>query len=378
MRLLHTSDWHLGASEESARLMDDQKFFIDEIVRIVREEKIDAVMIAGDVYDRSVASAEAVSLYDYAMTRLCSEASVKVLEIAGNHDSSERLASCRELLSKAGLIVTGSLTAEPAVAEFDDVQIFMLPWFTEEKVKSLFPDKKDDIRSMTDAYRVVTDSLKEAFDKDKKHIVIAHAFITDSETSTSDRAAEIGFATQVSADVFEGFDYVALGHLHGPQDVNDHIRYSGTPMPYSFGREESQEKSVTVIDTDTMERKIIALPLLHARTSLEGTLEEVLHADISDEARNGYIRIRLTDSYVGLQIISELRSIYPNLLEISGRNYEGEDTTISLSMDEYEKIGNDPMEIFTHFCRDQLGGEPIERHRKMFMEVIDKVEEGRS
>ena len=130
MRLLHTSDWHLGASENNLSLWDDQKFFIDEICKIIESEKIDVVLIAGDVYDRSVASAEAMNLYDYAITKICADMKIPVVEIAGNHDSAERLANLSELLENSGLYVAGALSREPAVYEKDDVQIFMLPWIT--------------------------------------------------------------------------------------------------------------------------------------------------------------------------------------------------------------------------------------------------------
>ena len=233
MRILHTSDWHLGASENTLSLLEDQRYFIDEICKIIESEKVEAVLIAGDVYDRSVASAEAMNMYDYAITRLCVDMGVKVFEIAGNHDSADRLANLSKLHENSGLFVAGSLEREPRVYEEGDVQIFLMPWFTKEKVKTIFPEKADDIKTVEDAYAVVTSSLKEHFAEGKKHIVLSHAFITDSETSVSDRAAEIGFATQVGAFVFDGFDYVALGHIHKPQDVNDHVRYCGTPMPYS-------------------------------------------------------------------------------------------------------------------------------------------------
>ncbi|MBO5994953.1 MAG: exonuclease subunit SbcD, partial [Firmicutes bacterium] len=338
MILLHTSDWHLGASERNRGLKEDQRFFIDEICKIIKKENVDAVLIAGDVYDRSLASSEAIKLYDYAMTAICKDLNRQVLIIAGNHDSAERLASCSSLLAEVGLNVCGSLTREPEVVDLGDAEVFMLPWITEDKVKSIFPEKREEISGIEDAYRVVTDSFRERFTEGKRHIVLSHAFITNSETSTSDRAAEIGFATQVGASVFEGFDYVALGHIHKPQDVNDHVRYSGTPMPYSFGKEEKQEKSVTLIDTKDMSHRIVELPLLHKRTTIVGTKEELLHPELPEEVQNGYVHLKMTDEYVGLSMLSDLREIYPNLIEVEGKNFDSEDSTITLSMDEFERI----------------------------------------
>ena len=377
MRILHTSDWHLGASENTLSLLEDQRYFIDEICKIIESEKVEAVFIAGDVYDRSVASAEAMNMYDYAITRLCVDMGVKVFEIAGNHDSADRLANLSKLHENSGLFVAGSLEREPRVYEEGNVQIFLMPWFTKEKVKTIFPEKADDIKTVEDAYAVVTSSLKEHFAEGKKHIVLSHAFITDSETSVSDRAAEIGFATQVGAFVFDGFDYVALGHIHKPQDVNDHIRYCGTPMPYSFGKEEKQDKGVTLIDTDTMNIRHVSLPLRHKRTTIEGTLDEARHPQCSAEERDGYVRLVITDQYVGSGVISELRNIYPNLLEVAGKSYEGEETTISLTMEELEKMENDPVEIFKHFCLDQMAEEPAPHLVELFMDAVAEVEEGK-
>ncbi|MCI7019754.1 MAG: exonuclease subunit SbcD [Clostridiales bacterium] len=197
----------MGATEGEYDLLEDQYYFVDEICRIISERKVDAVLLAGDVYDRSVASAAAIRLYDYAMNRICREFNTKVLTIAGNHDSAERLSSCGQLLEKAGLYISGAAEREPKVISFDDTEVFLLPWITEEKVRSLYPEERESIGSLTDAYHVVTSHMRDRFSPDKKHIVVSHAFIINSETSTSDRAAEIGFATQVSADVFDGFDY---------------------------------------------------------------------------------------------------------------------------------------------------------------------------
>ena len=145
MIFLHTSDWHLGATGGERDLWDDQKYFIDAICGIVREKRVDAVLLAGDVYDRSVPAASAIGLYDYAMNRLCGELGVKVQTIAGNHDSAERLASCAGLLDKAGLYLQGAAQREPRVVEFADSQVFFLPWMTEEKIKSLYPEERDGI-----------------------------------------------------------------------------------------------------------------------------------------------------------------------------------------------------------------------------------------
>ena len=375
MILLHTSDWHLGAMDGDRSLLKDQEFFINAICDVIRDYCVDAVIIAGDIYDRSVSSAEAIKLYDYAMTRICSELKVPVIIIAGNHDSAERLSSCRELLAPAGLYISGSLEKEISKVSFEDADIYLLPWITEEKVKSVFTDKKDSVDSLEAAYRTVTDCIKAGFDANKKHMIVSHAFISDSETSTSDRAAEIGFASQVSAEVFDGFDYVALGHIHKPQNVTDKIRYSGTPMPYSFGKEEKQEKSVTIINTSDMKQQVVCLPLLHRRNTIVGTLNELLDFDGPDEIKNGYVRLQVTDQYIGLEALSELRKVFPNILEASGKSFEGENASITLTMDELEKLESDPVEVFKHFCMEEINIEPDGHLLDLFKAAIS-AEEG--
>ena len=376
MIFLHTSDWHLGATEGEYDLLEDQYYFVDEICRIISERKVDAVLLAGDVYDRSVASAAAIRLYDYAMNRICREFNTKVLTIAGNHDSAERLSSCGQLLEKAGLYISGAAEQEPKVISFDDTEVFLLPWITEEKVRSLYPEERESIGSLTDAYRVVTSHMRDRFSPDKKHIVVSHAFITNSETSTSDRAAEIGFATQVSADVFDGFDYVALGHIHKPQNVSARIRYCGTPMPYSFGKEETQVKSVTLLDTETMAQEIIPLPLLHKRTTFTGTYEELLNLNCPEEEKIGYVRLNVTDTAIGLELLSKLKLVYPHPLVVSGKVYEGDETTITLTMEELEQMENDPRQVFKSFCREEMGEEATPHFVELFEKAVSRYEEG--
>lgn len=374
MRVLHTSDWHLGASDNDKSLVDDQKHFIDEICDIADKKDVDVILIAGDVYDRSVASAEAIKLYDYAMTRLCIEMHKQVLVIAGNHDSAERLSDCKSLLEKAGLHVYGAIEREPVVVSIKDTDFYMMPWFTEEKVKGLFPEKKDDIKSLTDAFRVVCDAAKETFTAGRKHIAVSHAFITNASLSDSERSAKIaavGTALQVDANVFDGFDYVALGHIHGPQNINDTVRYSGTPMAYSFGREEKQVKSVTIIDTEKAEVSVEELHPLHVRISLEGTYDEIMGKEYSDEVKNGYVKLKINDIYVGIETIAEIRKVFPNYIDISGKSYEGEDTGIRMTMEEFQKLEANPVEIFKSFCKDTIGDEPDEHLLKLFKECLE-------
>lgn len=377
MRLLHTSDWHLGMLFRGKNIKEDQRYFIDQICGIILREKVEGVLLAGDIYDRSIASGDAIELYDEAVTRICGELKVPMMVVAGNHDSAKRLASCRKLLERTGLHIAGVLTADLEPVKFDDVDIYMLPWFTTERVKAVFPEDTEEMQTMEEAYAYVCERMRETFSPDKKHVLVSHAYIINAETSVSDRAAEVGHAAAINASVFDGFDYVALGHIHGPQDIGKCIRYSGTPMPYAFGREEKQVKSVTIIDTDTMERTIIPLEPLYGRMTLRGTFEELKKAsDLSERQRNSYLRVEVEDIYVGTEAMARLREIYPNLLEVSGKSYDTGDSGITMTIEELESQSRNPEEVFGRFCMDTMGEKPDEHMLDLFRLALADYEKG--
>ncbi len=377
MKLLHTSDWHLGmALRGGISYAVDQKYVINEICRIAQAEEVDGIIIAGDIFDKSIASQDAIKMCDEIITYICAGLKIPVFMIAGNHDGSERISQYSELLASSGLYIAGSLGAEIKPVNTGDVDIYLLPWISTDKVKTVFPDEAEKIESMEDAYRVVLDKYRERFVKGHKNILVAHAFIVDAETSVSDRAAEVGRATAVGSYVFDGFDYVALGHLHGPQDITDTIRYSGSPMAYAFGKEEKQVKSVTIIDTDDLSRKIIPIPQLHKRATLKGTYEELIKADFDEDTLNGYIRLEVTDSYVGMDTIALFREKYPNLLEVSGKGLERDDAQITMTIEEFENVSTDPESIFSQYCKDILEEEPGEHLMKLFRSAVKGYEKG--
>lgn len=377
MRFLHTSDWHLGMTYRSGvSYIEDQKKFIDEIADIAIREKVDGILIAGDIFDKSIASQDALKIYDEAMTILCGRLDVPVFIIAGNHDGAERLASCNKLLEKSGLYIAGSLKKNPRCINMGDVDIYLLPWISTDKVKAVYPELENQINSLEDAYRIVLDDYRAGFVKGHKHIVVSHAYIANAETSTSDKTAEIGKATVVDASVFEGFDYVALGHLHGPQQINRHIRYSGTPMAYSFGKEEKQEKSVTIYDSNTDSVEVIPLHPYRCRTSLEGTYEELMELELADEVRQGYIKLDVKDCVVGLDVIATFRGLFPNLLEIDGKSLENADAKITMTLDELESEDTDPEVVFGRYCVDMIGEEPSEHILDIFRRAYSRFENG--
>ena len=315
MKFLHTSDWHLGMTWRGGiSYRKDQEFMIRQICRIAAEEQVDGILLAGDIFDKSIASQEALELYDEAMTEICNGLRIPVYLIAGNHDGAQRIAQCSALLEKSGLYIAGALTGKPQKVRNGNVDIYLLPWISTDKVRSVFPEQAEKVLSMEDAY----------------------------------------------------FDYVALGHLHGPQQISERIRYSGTPMAYSFGKEEKQEKSVTVLDTDTMQQKTVSMPQLHKRVTLTGSFDELLEAAYEEEILRGYVRLDVTDRYVGMESVALLRERYSNLLEVTGRDFEREDARITMSVDELEQADKDPDKIFTRYCEDILEQEPDTHLKALF------------
>lgn len=366
MKILHTSDWHLGISLHNIPLIEDQKHFLDNLLKITEDEKIDAVIIAGDIYDSSVSNSDAIALYNYAVTTICGKLKMPVLIIAGNHDGSARLATCRELLSSSGLHITGKLTKEIIPVIIDDVAIYSIPHFNIDEVRAMYPDHE--IKSYENAMMVVCESIRELLDKTKKNIVIAHAFVSGAQLSDSDRSAMIGTATMVSKDVFEGFDYVALGHLHRPQNISKNIRYSGSPLKYSFS-EANYNKSVTIIDTNNMEYSEIEISPLHNMKIIRGEYDEVLS---SAEYSEDFIKIEITDKYVSIEALNTFRTFYPNLLAISGKSSVLDNEQVTLTIDEIENLS--PVEILNKFFMETLQYSPTDDQIELFNEALSSIE----
>lgn len=367
MKLIHTSDWHFGMGVGNRSYAEDQRYFLSQLYDLIEKEQVEAVLLAGDVYDSSVANGEAIGLYNEAVTKICMEVGVKMIVIAGNHDSAPRLSSCRELLKGAGLYVTGRLErdVEPVLLDGGKVAVYSLPFFNREEVTALFPEKKEKIRSQETAMLVVCDHIRERMDTDRTNIVLSHSLIVNAELSESDRSARVGFAAAVSKDVFHGFDYVALGHIHKPQVIDGAIRYSGSPLKYSFGNEEKQDKGVVLLDTETKEQRFVVFSPLHDRKTVEGTYEEVT---AREDLREDYLRLYVTDRYAGLELVADLREKFPNLLEVYGKGLTESESLSALSVEELQTL--DETDIMEKFMAENFAYSPNEEQLALFQEVL--------
>ena len=367
MKIIHTSDWHFGMPVGTGNYGDCQDYFLQNLYTLIREEGVGTVLCAGDIYDSSVVNAEAIALFNKAATTLCTELGVKFILIAGNHDSAPRLASCRELLKSSGMYVTGRLerNIEPVLLDGGKVAVYSVPFFNRDEVTALFPERHGEIRSQETAMMVVCDHIRENMDPKRKNIILAHALIIDAELSESDRSARVGFATAISKDVFHGFDYVALGHIHKPQIIADHIRYSGSPIKYSFGSEENQTKGVVLLDTDTLEQRFVPLPLLRDRKTVSGTYDEII---AREDLKACYLRLILTDRYAGLELQAELRDRFPWLLELQGKGLTETGDLSALTVEELETM--DETDIMLKFMAERFQYEPNQRQLDLFREVL--------
>lgn len=371
MKLLHTSDWHLGITAGKRSLAPDQRFFFNQLYEIIERENIGAVLLSGDVYDSSVTNADSIELYNEAVTKICLDLKCPMIVIAGNHDSGPRLASCRKLLKSAGLFVTGKLTRdiEPVMLDEGKTAVYPIPFFNRDEVCALFPEKSEEIRTTEEAFVAVCDNIRKSMDKNIRNIVLSHAYITGAVLSESDTAARVGQAAAVSKQVFEGFDYVALGHIHKPQKVSDNAEYSGSPMKFSFGAEEKQEKGVIIIDTEDMSRRFLPVSLLHDRRTIKGSYEELL---TMEEVEDCYIKAEVTDRMSGMALFAQLSVKFPLLLELRGISGEGTGSALAITVDELEKL--DETEIMKRFLSENHEGyAPNERQLEIFRQAVEEA-----
>lgn len=374
MKILHTSDWHFGMRVGTSNYEDCQRHFIDQLCDLIEQEHVGAVLCAGDVFDSRNVGADAIALFDYAADEICDRLSVPFIVIAGNHDSPERLAAHSRLLRHTGLYIFGTLQRDiqPVLLDAGKVAVYPLPYFNRFEVATYWPKHKDEIRGQEDATLVVCDAIRESMDPSRMNIVMSHAFIVGAELSKSDRAAEVGTATAVSKEVFADFDYVALGHIHKPQFYEKgRIRYSGSPLKYSFGSEEQQTKGVVLIDTDDgCSSRFIPLTPLRDRSSAEGTFEELMERD---DLKDCYLKLKVTDRYAGLETWDELKKRFHWLLELSGIQTEDVGGESTLSIDELEKLRDE--DILIKFLAERFNSKPTQTQLEMFREAMAETEE---
>lgn len=373
MKLFHLSDLHLGKRLFEFSLIEDQEYIIDKILDAVKSEHPDAIIIAGDVYDKPVPSAEAVALFDSFLFGL-SELGTATFVISGNHDSPERIAFGGRLMQNSGTYMSpvyiGRTEPVTLCDVFGEVNFYLLPFIKPAHVRRYFPDEI--IESYTDAVRLAIGHLD--IDSTKRNVLVTHQFVTGASRSESEEIS-VGGSDNVDASVFDGFDYVALGHIHGPQKIgNDCIRYSGTPLKYSFS-EAMQEKSIAVIDLkEKGDVDISFLPLAPIRDlrEIRGTYAELtLRDSYKDTNTDDYLHITLTDEDDVPNALSKLRVIYPNLMKLDYDNARTRSQTEFTAAEALEK--RSPIELFAELFEKQNGAPMDEYQQKYMTGLITKI-----
>lgn len=379
MKFLHISDLHIGKKFRETDFTEDQIYILNEIIRIVDDIKPDGIFIAGDVYDRSVPTANAVNLFDDFLTRL-ELRSIRTFIISGNHDSPERLNFGKEIMGKNGIYIAGAFKGKPdritLEDEFGSIYIYLLP-FVKPSIVSYYL-KDEDTSTYEKAVKAVIDAAQ--IDVTKRNILIAHQFVTNQGVEPEQSDSEllsVGGLDNIDVSVFEPFDYVALGHIHGPQKIGrETVRYCGTPLKYSFS-ECNHKKSVTCIEIGNKgDIKLTYLPL-HPKRDMR-IIKDNINNLLSDEKYTGmncedYIQAIITDEEDVYDPMGRLRTVYPNILILERENARtriNEDSRTSATGDVANRT---PLDLFEEFFKNQNNVELNDRQRKIVMEILTEL-----
>lgn len=373
MKLMHLADLHLGKRVNGFSMMEDQEYILNRILEIMEEEQPDGLLIAGDVYDKTIPPAEAVRLMDDFLTAVA-EKHVPVFLISGNHDSAERVAFGHQLMQGSGIWISpvydGTIRHHTLEDRWGEVNIYLVPFLRPSVVRSFFPDAE--IGDYTDALRTIIENLQ--VDTSRRNVVLAHQFVTAAgalpETCDSEQLS-VGGLDRVDGSVFSPFDYTALGHIHGPQRVgSETIRYAGSPLKYSFS-ELHQKKSVTVVELRAKgETEIRQIPLQPRRemTELRGTFEEILEeARKKGESQTDYYHMILTDETDVVDALSRLREYYPNIMLL---DYDNRRTRSQKEVEQLDRVEErTPGELFAALY-EQQNGQEMDSDRKEYLDGL--------
>ncbi|WP_154202702.1 exonuclease SbcCD subunit D [Vibrio harveyi] len=321
MKFIHTSDWHLGRQFHNVSLLDDQQAVLDQLIHYIENNPVDAVVVAGDIYDRSVPPTIAIELLNKVVKRICGELNTPMILISGNHDGAERLGFGSEQMKNAGLHIISNFEdmLTPVVIETESagqVAFYGMPYNDPEQVRFAY---QEPVSTHDQAHKLLAEKIAEQFQSEQRNVLVSHCFVDGAIESESERPLSIGGSDRVSHEHFLNFDYVALGHLHQPQKKGEeYIRYSGSLMKYSFG-EQNQKKGFTLVEIDqngfvSAEHVDLAAP--HEMRIVEGELEQVIEQGKTDPKNEDYLLVRLMDKHAILNPMEKLRTVYPNVLHL--------------------------------------------------------------
>ena len=375
MKLIHLSDLHLGKRVNDISMLEDQKYILEQILTVIDAESPAAVLIAGDVYDRSVPSAEAVELLDEFLSGLA-QRKLQVFLISGNHDSPERLAFGSRLMTASGIHISpvydGTVTPIRLTDARGPVDFWLLPFLKPAQVRRFYPEET--VETYTDACRVAIENMNR--DPNARNVLLVHQFVTGAATCDSEEIS-VGGSDNVDACVFDGFDYVALGHIHGPQNIAENrIRYCGTPLKYSFS-ECHHRKSITVVELDeTVTIRTVPLTPLRDLRELRGTYAQLTAPEnYRGTPTEDYLHIILTDEEDVPEAVGRLRAVYPNLMKLTYDNTRTRTTGCPETAADIRR--KSPLELFGELYEAQ-NNQPMSHTQTAFVQsLIESIWEER-
>ncbi|EMD26652.1 exonuclease SbcCD subunit D [Amycolatopsis azurea] len=374
MKLLHTSDWHIGRTFHGADLLAEQEAVLGHVADLAAAESVDVVLVSGDIYDRAVPSAEAVRVATTALGRI-RQAGAKLVMTPGNHDSAPRLGAFAEFAAAGGLYLRATIDglAEPVLLpdEHGDVALYGIPYLEPEPARHALgvPEARGHTGVLTEAMRRIRADLA-ARPSGTRSVVLAHAFVTGGEPTESERTIAVGGVEQVPGSVFDGVDYVALGHLHGPQTLAEHLRYSGSPLAYSFS-ETRQRKSVWLVDLGAdglAEVRRHELPVPRHLAMLRGELAELLEDPEHDGLTEHFLSFTVTDRVRPIDAMRKLRERFPYAVHMDWQPEGGHDGA-ALKYAEAVR-GRSDVEITRSFLEDCRGSAPSESEERLVLAAL--------
>ncbi|CEP40119.1 exonuclease SbcCD subunit D [Paraclostridium sordellii] len=394
MKIIHTSDWHIGKIVNEFSMIEDQKYILNKLIELIEIEDPKVLLIAGDIYDRSIPPVEAVELLNETLNKLIIEKNIKVLAISGNHDGGERLSFGGSILEKQGLYIAGrdeELYKKVTIKdENKNINFYLVPYKDPALTRKILEDKE--IKSHNDAMISVVNKIKRELNKKEKNILVGHGYITmkrkdaikelenkyeaaELETSESERPLSIGGTDLIDGNIFEDFDYVALGHLHGRQKVGrEAMRYSGSLLKYSFS-EVNQKKGVYILDINKENNIDIDFkpmkPLRDLRI-IKGNIEDLLEEGRNiKEGKNDYIQAILTDDGELINPMEKLKSVYPNTMLITRERKKEITEDKTSAKGEYKKKSK--LELFKEFYDDLGNGDYTKEKEAVLINTINEV-----
>ena len=393
MKIIHTSDWHIGKIVNEFSMIDDQKYILKELLELIDKEQPTALIIAGDIYDRSIPPVEAVELLNDTLSTLVIDKKIKVLAISGNHDSGERLSFGNKILEKSGLYIAGRDDEIYRHVVIEDnnqkVNFYLVPYKDPALTKKLLDNKE--IKSHNDAMKATLNLIKENLNKEEVNILVGHGYMTtkreealecedkykeaDLDISESERPLSIGGTDLIDANLFEDFDYVALGHLHGrPKVGRDEMRYSGTLLKYSFS-EVNDKKGVTVVDIKedkSIDINLKELTPLRDLRIIKGNLEELIEEGRNIEVgKEDYLQAILTDDGELINPMEKLRAVYPNTMLITRERKRKNNKDNTSAKGEYKSKSK--LDLFKEFYNDLGEGEYTSEKESVLIQTIETV-----